>query len=98
MAQHTFEPTPTANTSNDVSDITVPFATTAPGSQFPVRPHPVQPLGFSGDDLQKPIETNKWWGTLPIPGAQQGNLFPFPYTLWWSKSSPCGMNVEHVEA
>src|SRR5438876_2913007 len=83
---------------NSVPDITVPVATTAPPSQFSARQHPVQPVGFSGADLQRPIETNKWWGTLPIPGAQQGNVFSFPYTLWWSNSSPAGMNISHIEA
>lgn len=83
---------------NDVSDITVPIAVTPPPSQFPVRQHPLQPVGFSGNDLQNPIETNKWWGTIPIPSAQDGNLFSFPYTLWWGKSNPSGMNISHIEA
>ena len=80
------------------TDITAPIALTAPGPQFGVRQHPVQPLGFSDVDLKKPIETNKWWGTLPIPGAQTGNVFAFPYTLWWGTSNPYGMNISHVEA
>ena len=84
--------------SADVADINLPIATTAPPSQFPVRQHVVQPVGFSAADLQKPIETNKWWGSIPVPGAEQGNLFSFPYTLWWSNSMPCGMNIMHTDA
>jgi endo-1,3(4)-beta-glucanase len=84
------------------NDITAPIATTAPGSQFSRVPHPVQPVGLSGIDLQNPIPTNKYWGTLPIPGtnptAQQGNVFSFPYTLWWSNANPSGLNIQHVEA
>lgn len=80
------------------NDITLPIALTAPGSQFGHHPHPVQPTGFSGIDLQKPIETNKWWGTLPVPGAQTGNVFAFPYTLWWGNANPCGMNIQHIDA
>jgi len=80
------------------SDITLPLASISPGSQFPLRQHPCQPVGFSAPDLQKPIQTNKWWGTLPIPGAEQGYIFSFPYTLWWSQDNPSGMNIQHVEA
>src|SRR5579859_763435 len=80
------------------SDITLPLATIKPGSQFPLRQHPCQPVGFSGADLQKPLQTNKWWGTLPIPGAEQGYIFSFPYTLWWSKDNPSGMNIQHIES
>ena len=83
-------------------DIIAPIAITPPGSQFTRAVHPVQPIGFSGIDLQNPIETNKWWGTIPIPGTnptpQQGNLFSFPYTLWWTNENPSGMNIQHVEA
>ena len=79
------------------NDITLPIALTGPGSHFSQHQHPVQPVGFSGVDLQKPIETNKWWGSLPVPGAQTGNLFAFPYTLWWGNSNACGMNIQHVE-
>lgn len=86
-------------TSADCADLfSTPIATTAPGSQFSVQQHPLQPVGFSEADLQKPIETNKWWGTLPVPGAEQGNVFAFPYTLWWSNSTPCGMNIMHTDA
>lgn len=84
--------------SKNVGDITVPIALTPPPSRFVVRHHPLQPVGFSGNDLHNPIETNKWWGSIPIPNAQNGNLFPFPYTLWWGKSNPSGMNISHVEA
>ena len=92
----------------DASDINVPIATTAPPSQFPGRQHPVQPEGLSGVDLTNPIETNKWWGTLPQPtpnpvtpsnpDPRQGYCFAFPYTLWWSQSNPSGMNIQHIEA
>lgn len=82
----------------DCPDINVPVATGAPPSQFPHRPHVVLPVGFSGSDLQNPIETNKWWGTAPIPGAENGNLFAFPYTLWWTQSNPSGLNIMHTEA
>jgi len=85
-----------------VNDITTPIAVTPPGSQFTRAQHPVHPIGFSGVDLQNPIETNKWWGTIPLPGTnptpQQGNLFSFPYTLWWTNTNPSGMNIQHVEA
>src|SRR5579862_6629974 len=82
----------------DVADINVAIATSAPPSQFARRTHPVSPSGFDASDLQEPIETNKWWGSASIPGAEQGNLFAFPYTLWWSQSSPSGMNIMHTEA
>ena len=75
-------------TSTNVDDLTVPVSTTPRGSQFPSRPHPVQPQGFSGADLQKPIETNKCWGTLPIPGTQDGNLFLF-LTLFGGERLGC---------
>lgn len=82
----------------DCADINAAIATSSPPSQFSHRTHPVQPVGFSGSDLQKPIETNKWWGSAPIPGATNGNLFAFPYTLWWSQSNPSGMNIMHTDA
>jgi len=87
-----------ALTSADVSDITVPIATSAPPSQFAWKQHPVRPEGFSQPDLQKPIETNKWWGNIPIPGAETGNLFAFPYTLWYINTTPYGMNIMHTDA
>ena len=87
-----------ALTSADVSDITVPIATSAPPSQFAWKQHPVRPEGFSQPDLQKPIETNKWWGNIPIPGAETGNLFAFPYTLWYLNTTPYGMNIMHTDA
>ena len=83
---------------SDCTDINTPIATSAPPAQFARRVHPLTPSGLSGSDLQKPIETNKWWGSAVIPGAEQGNLFSFPYTLWWSSSSPSGMNIMHTEA
>ena len=85
-------------TSADVLDINVPIATNAPPSQFPIRQHSVQPVGFSSADLEKPIETNKWWGSIAIPGGEQGNLFAFPYTVWWTNSTLYGMNVMHTDA
>jgi endo-1,3(4)-beta-glucanase len=84
--------------SADVSDITVPISTSAPPSQFQWQVHPVKPQGFSGSGLRKPIETNKWWGNIPVPGAEYGNLFAFPYTLWYSNVSLFGMNIEHADA
>jgi endo-1,3(4)-beta-glucanase len=84
--------------SADVSDITVPIATSAPPPQFTWRQHPVQPEGFPQSDLQKPIETNKWWGNIPIPGAETGNLFAFPYTVWYSNTTLYGMNIMHTDA
>ena len=90
--------TPATATSADVSDIIVAIATNAPPSQFASRQHPVQPVGFSSSDLAKPIETNKWWGSIPIPGGEQGNLFAFPYTLWWTNSTLYGMNIMHTDA
>jgi endo-1,3(4)-beta-glucanase len=80
------------------NDITVPVAVTPPGSQFSQRVHPLKPVGFGAVDLGKPIETNKWWGTLEVAGAQHGNCFAFPYTLWWSNNGPFGMNISHTEA
>ena len=80
------------------NDITVPVALTPPSSQFSQRVHPLQPVGFGPADIGKPIETNKWWGMLEVAGAQQGNCFAFPYTLWWSNYGPYGMNVSHTEA
>jgi endo-1,3(4)-beta-glucanase len=83
----------------DCPDINVPIATTAPPSQFTQQPHPLQPVGLSGGDLTKQIETNKRWGNAIIAGGQQGNMFAFPYTLWWTgDSSPYGMNIMHTEA
>jgi endo-1,3(4)-beta-glucanase len=89
--------TPTDAIPGDCPDINAAIATSAPPSQFAARQHVVQPVGFSASDLQKPIETNKWWGSIPIPGAQQGNLFSFPYTLWWTQSNPSGMNIMHTD-
>ena len=84
--------------SADVPDITVPIATSAPPAQFAWKQHPVQPKGFSQSDLQKPIATNKWWGNIPIPGAETSNLFAFPYTLWYSNTTLYGMNIMHTDA
>ena len=82
----------------NVPDILVPIAVNPPPFQFPIRSHPLKPAGLFGNDLNRPIETNKWWGTMPIPNAQDGNVFSFPYTLWWGKSNPSGMNISHIEA
>jgi len=80
------------------NDITVPVAVTQPGSQFPQRVHPLQPIGYGPADLAKPIETNKWWAQLEVSGGQQSPCFAFPYTLWWSNTGPYGMNISHTEA
>jgi endo-1,3(4)-beta-glucanase len=85
-------------TSADVGNINAPIATNAPPSQFASHPHPVSPRFLSGADLQNPIETNKWWGGIVIPGAEHTNLWAFPYSLWWTNSTLPGMNIQHIEA
>jgi len=47
------------------NDTTLSIAVAAPGSQFGQRQHPVEPAGFSGIDLQKPIETKCVTGCAP---------------------------------
>jgi len=80
------------------NDITVPVATTPPGSQFSQLVHPLQPVGYGAVDLANPIETNKWWAQLEVSGGQQSPAFAFPYTLWWSNDGPYGINISHTEA